>query len=205
MNKAAEAFGFRRFFIWRMSEACRCRRSILPFSLVVPRSSPRLRAIVPGEGVIDALDAHAPLRVRRADRLSRRCRCSWSCPRRSTRSPRSCAGATTTGSRSCRAAPAPRSPAAALPLADGDPAGASARFNRVLDIDYADRCARVQPGVTNLAITKRRRARRLLLRARSQLEPDRLHDRRQCRREFRRRALPQVRPHHQQPARRRDW
>ena len=44
------------------------------------------------------------------------------------------------------------------------------------------------------------RRRRLLLRARP-VEPDRLHDRRQCRREFGRRALPQIRPHHQQPAR----
>src|SRR3982750_2831971 len=28
-----------------------------------------------------------------------------------------------------------------------------AKFNRVLEIDYANRCARVQPGVTNLGIT----------------------------------------------------
>src|SRR4051812_607837 len=28
------------------------------------------------------------------------------------------------------------------------------KFNRVLEIDYANRCARVQPGVTNLGITK---------------------------------------------------
>ena len=47
------------------------------------------------------------------------------------------------------------------------------------------------------------RARGLLLRARSQLA-DRLLDRRQRRGEFRRRALPEIRPHHQQPARHRD-
>ena len=41
----------------------------------------------------------------------------------------------------------------ALPLADGILLG-MANFNRVLDIDYANRCAVVQPGVTNLAITK---------------------------------------------------
>ena len=41
----------------------------------------------------------------------------------------------------------------ALPLADGILLG-MARFNRVLDIDYANRCAVVQPGVTNLAITR---------------------------------------------------
>ena len=46
------------------------------------------------------------------------------------------------------------------------------------------------------------RAGRLLLRARP-VEPDRLHHRRQCRREFGRRALPQIRAHHQQPPRRR--
>ena len=41
----------------------------------------------------------------------------------------------------------------ALPLADGILLG-MAKFNRVLEIDYANRCAIVQPGVTNLAITK---------------------------------------------------
>ena len=41
----------------------------------------------------------------------------------------------------------------ALPLADGILLG-MAKFNRVLGIDYANRCAVVQPGVTNLAITR---------------------------------------------------
>lgn len=40
----------------------------------------------------------------------------------------------------------------ALPLADGVLLGLS-RMNRVLDIDYIDRVAVVQPGVTNLAVT----------------------------------------------------
>ena len=40
----------------------------------------------------------------------------------------------------------------ALPLGDGVLLGLG-KFNRVLDIDYANRCAVVQPGVTNLAIT----------------------------------------------------
>ena len=39
-----------------------------------------------------------------------------------------------------------------LPLADGIVLGMG-RFNRVLGIDYANRCAVVQPGVTNLAIS----------------------------------------------------
>ncbi len=41
----------------------------------------------------------------------------------------------------------------ALPLEDGVLLGMG-KFNRVLEIDYANRCARVQPGVTNLAITR---------------------------------------------------
>src|ERR1700744_4759857 len=41
----------------------------------------------------------------------------------------------------------------ALPLEDAVLMG-MARFNRVLDIDYADRVAVVQPGVTNLAVTQ---------------------------------------------------
>ncbi len=40
----------------------------------------------------------------------------------------------------------------ALPLADSVVVGLS-KFNRVLEVDYANRCAVVQPGVTNLAIT----------------------------------------------------
>ncbi len=41
----------------------------------------------------------------------------------------------------------------ALPLEDGILLG-MAKFNRVLDIDFNNRCVVVQPGVTNLAITK---------------------------------------------------
>src|SRR6478609_3057999 len=41
----------------------------------------------------------------------------------------------------------------ALPLADAVLLGLS-RFNKVLEIDYADRLAVVQPGVTNLAVTR---------------------------------------------------
>ena len=46
----------------------------------------------------------------------------------------------------------------ALPLADGVLLG-MAKFNRILEVDYANRCAVVQPGVTNLAITQAVRAR----------------------------------------------
>ena len=41
----------------------------------------------------------------------------------------------------------------ALPLADGITLG-MARFNRILDIDYDNRCVTAQTGVTNLAITE---------------------------------------------------
>ena len=41
----------------------------------------------------------------------------------------------------------------ALPLADGVVVGLS-KFNRILEVDYANRCAVVQPGVTNLAISE---------------------------------------------------
>lgn len=41
----------------------------------------------------------------------------------------------------------------ALPLADGIVLGMS-RFNRILEIDYDNRCAVVQPGVTNLAVSQ---------------------------------------------------
>src|SRR3546814_9049120 len=40
----------------------------------------------------------------------------------------------------------------ALPLADGVLLGLG-KFNRVIEIDYANRCAVVQPGVTNLGIS----------------------------------------------------
>jgi len=41
----------------------------------------------------------------------------------------------------------------ALPLADGVVLGMG-KFNRVLEVDYANRCAVVQPGVTNLGVTR---------------------------------------------------
>src|SRR5271170_3927132 len=41
----------------------------------------------------------------------------------------------------------------ALPLADGVLLG-MAKFNRILDVDYDNRCVVAQPGVTNLALTQ---------------------------------------------------
>src|SRR4029077_14290852 len=41
----------------------------------------------------------------------------------------------------------------ALPLADGVLLG-MAKFNRIVEVDYVNRCAVVQPGVTNLGISQ---------------------------------------------------
>jgi hypothetical protein len=68
-----------------------------------------------------------------------------------------------------------------------------AKFNRIVAIDRTARTATVQSGVRNLAISEAARPHGLFYAPRSE-QPDRLHDRRQRRRELGRRALPQVRP-----------
>ena len=73
-------------------------------------------------------------------------------------------------------------------------------MDRILEIDAANRIAVVQPGVSTPSSRRRRRAARALLRAGS-VEPARLHDRRQRRRELRRSAHAQVRHDHQPRAR----
>ena len=90
----------------------------------------------------------------------------------------------------------------ALPRADAVLIGIG-QMKRILEIDYENRGVVVEPGVTNLTISQAVEPRRLLLCARS-LQPDRLHHRRQCRGKFRRAALPEIRPDHQQSAGRRD-
>ena len=82
----------------------------------------------------------------------------------------------------------------ALPVAEGVLI-VLARMRRILSIDLDDGAVVVEPGVTNLAIS-RAVAPTPLLSARP-LEPDRLLDRRQRRRELGRRALLQVRLHDQ--------
>ena len=57
------------------------------------------------------------------------------------------------GSRSCRGAPEHRFRAVPCRLADGVLLGLG-KFNRILEIDYDNRCVVAQPGVTNLAITQ---------------------------------------------------
>ena len=86
----------------------------------------------------------------------------------------------------------------ALPLADAVLLGLG-KFKRIREIDFDNRVVVTEPGVTNLAISQAVAACRLLLCARS-VVADRLLDRRQCRGEFRRRALPEIRHDHQQRA-----
>ena len=160
-----------------------------------------LRKILPGEAVIDS---EAGMRPYETDALTayRQLPLVVVLPSTTGQVSRFCATATTTGSRSCRAAPAPRCRAARCrsPTAFCWACASSTAFSRsttTIAVVVA------QPGVTNLAITSAVERARFLLRARS-LVPDRLHHRRQCRGEFRRRALPEIRPDHQQCARRRD-
>ena len=142
------------------------------------------------------------LRDRRADRLSPPAAGGRAARLDRGGLARCCATATSTASRWWRAAPAPRCRAARCRPRTRVVIGVS-RMNRVLEIDYVNRVARVEVGITNLGISEAVKARRLLLRARS-VEPARLHAGRQHRHELGRRALPQVRRHHQQRARPQD-
>jgi glycolate oxidase len=111
-----------------------------------------MRAIVPGEGVIDDLDSlrpyesdaltayrQIPLVVVLPETLEQVAAILRWCHAHGVKVVPRGAGTSLSGG--------------ALPLADGVLLG-MARFNRILEIDYADRIAVVQPGVTNLAITR---------------------------------------------------
>ena len=161
-----------------------------------------LKRLVPGEGVIASEEAMRPYE---SDGLTAYRQLPMVVVLPSTTAQvvrRARAIATAKASRWCRAGPGRRCRAARCRSATAS-CSAWRKFNRIRDIDFANRVAVVEPGVTNLAVTQAVEACRLLLRARSVLA-DRLHHRRQCRGEFRRRALPQIRRHHQQRARLRD-
>ena len=98
--------------------------------------------------------------------------------------------------RACRSWRAARAPACRAARCRSPTAAhrASAGCAAILEVDLANRRVVVEPGVTNLADLARRSAPHALLPARP-VEPDRVHDRRQRRRELRRRALLQVRLH----------
>ena len=143
----------------------------------------------------------AHLRVRRARALPRRAR-RWWCSRRT---PTQLAAVV----RACAEHGVPfvargsgtGLSGGALPHAEGVLVVTS-RMRAIVEVRPEDQRAVVEPGVINLDVTRAASAVRLLLRARP-VEPADLLDRRQRRGELRRRALPQVRLHHQPRARRR--
>ena len=111
-----------------------------------------LRAIVPGEGVIDDPDA---LRAYESDGLT-----AYRQPPMVVALPETIAQVSAVlawchaeGVKVVPRGSGTSLSGGALPLADAVLVG-MAKFNRVLDIDYDDRIAVVQPGVTNLAVTR---------------------------------------------------
>ena len=88
----------------------------------------------------------------------------------------------------------------AIPQEDAIVIGLS-KMSRILEINLADRYARVEAGVTNLAISEAVVADGFFY-APDPVLAARLHDRRQYRHEFGRRALPEIRRDDQQRARR---
>ncbi len=110
-----------------------------------------LRAIVPGEGVIadeaamrvyesDGLTAYRqmPLVVVLPETVQQVSEILKLCARRAIKVVPRGAGTSLSGG--------------ALPLADGIILGLG-KFNKILEVDFENRCARVQPGVTNLGIS----------------------------------------------------
>lgn len=111
-----------------------------------------LRSIVPGEGVIDDVDA---LRPYESDALTayRQPPMVVVLPETTEQVSRILAWCHAEGVKVVPRGSGTSLSGGALPLADAVLIG-MARFNRVLDIDYDDRLAVVQPGVTNLAVTQ---------------------------------------------------
>ena len=179
----------------------KCRPPTMRSSRGATRSPRRCARSCPAKRSSSPSPSAAPMRATGSPPIASR-RSSSCCPRPSRRSRRSCAIARPRAIKVVPRGAGTSLSGGALPLADGVLLG-MAKFNRILEIDYANRCVVVQPGRHQSRHHARGRGRRLLLRARP-VEPDRLHDRRQCRGEFRRRALPQIRPDHQQPARHRN-
>ena len=111
-----------------------------------------MRIIVPGEGVVDATEGmrvfesdgltayrQLPLVVVLPETVAQVARILKYCNDRNIRVVPRGSGTSLSGG--------------ALPLADAVLL-VMTRFNRILDIDYANRCVTAQPGVTNLGITK---------------------------------------------------
>src|SRR3546814_447906 len=110
-----------------------------------------LRAIVPGEGVIDDVDA---LRPYETDALTayRQPPMVVVLPETTDQVSRILAWCNANGVKVVPRGSGTSLSGGALPLADAVLLGLS-RMSRVLAVDYEDRVAVVQPGVTNLAVT----------------------------------------------------
>ncbi len=160
-----------------------------------------LRALVPGEGVIDDLDE---LKVYETDALTayRQPPMIVVLPETTEQVSEVLAYCHGHGVKVVPRGAGTSLSGGALPLADGILLGLG-KFNRILEIDYRQPLRDGAAGRRQPRHIQCRRRTRLLLRTRS-VEPDRLFDRRQRRRERGRGALPEVRADHQQRARRRD-
>ena len=118
------------------------------------------------------------------------------------RSPRSCASATSNGVKVVPRGAGTSLSGGAIAQEDAIILGV-AKMNRVLDIDFENRTARVQSGITNLAITQ------AIAHEGFFYAPDPSWQLActiagNIAHELRRRALPEIRRDHQQPARRHD-
>ncbi len=111
-----------------------------------------LRAIVPGEGVIDT---PTQMRVYESDGLTayRQMPMLVVLPETTEQVSRILRYAFDNGVKVVPRGAGTSLSGGALPLEDGILVGL-AKFNRILDVDFKNRCAVVQPGVTNLGITK---------------------------------------------------
>jgi len=111
----------------------------------------KLRDIVPGEGVIDDTDA---LRVYESDGLTayRQVPMIAVLPSTTAQVSRILAYCSQAGVKVVPRGAGTSLSGGALPLADGVLL-AMAKFSRILEVDFDNRCAVVQPGVTNLGIT----------------------------------------------------
>ena len=111
-----------------------------------------LRAIVPGEGVIAEKDA---LRVYESDGLTayRQVPLAAVLPETAEAVARILELCDSEGVKVVPRGAGTSLSGGALPLADGIILGL-AKFNRILEVDYDNRCVVAQPGVTNLAITE---------------------------------------------------
>ncbi len=111
-----------------------------------------LREIVPGEGVIDA---QTQMRVYETDGLTayKQMPMLVVLPETTTQVSQILKYANANGIKIVPRGAGTSLSGGALPLEDGILLGL-AKFNRILEIDFENRCAVVQPGVTNLGITK---------------------------------------------------